>query len=180
MVSTVKEVEKSVVLLEEARADLNRQNVTFGEPAAFGIMIEVPSAIDLIPDINPYVDFYSIGTNDLIQYLMAADRTNQSVGELTNPLHPVLLRSIRQIIKTAHKGGKSVTICGEISAMKPAIPFLVGMDVDNLSLNAHMIPQIKKTVSSLSYKEAKELADKALKLDRASHVEQLVENTTWW
>jgi len=129
-----------------------------------GVMIETPSAAILASDIAKEVDFLSIGTNDLIQYTLAVDRINESVSYLFSSFHPAVLRLIKQVIDSAHDRNIPVCVCGEMAGELACVPFLVGAGVDELSMNTHSIPKVKKLLNTISKKQAKKIAKDAINL----------------
>lgn len=135
-----------------------------------GVMIETPSAAILASDISEEVDFLSIGTNDLIQYTLAVDRVNDHVSYLYTPFHPAILRLIKGIVESAHKKGIPVSVCGEMASQLSCVPLLVGMGVDELSMNTHSIPKVKKLLNTITEKESKEITKNCLKLKTGSEI----------
>jgi phosphotransferase system enzyme I (PtsI) len=133
-------------------------------------MVEVPAAAIAADVLAREVDFFSIGTNDLIQYTMACDRTNEKVAYLYQPLHPAILRLIKRVIEAAHEAGKWVGMCGEMAGEPVAIPILLGLGLDEFSMNAVAIPEAKAIVRSLSLAEAKGIAANALSLASAEQI----------
>ena len=154
MVSTVAEVRAGKALLESAKAELRAKNIPFDAQIRVGIMIEVPAAVAIADHLAKEVDFFSIGTNDLTQYLMAADRGNTQVNKLANALEPAVLRSIKQIIDAAHLAKIDAYMCGELASNPLAIPLLVGMGLDELSVGVAAIPETKEIVRRMNMKQA--------------------------
>ena len=138
-----------------------------------GIMVEVPSAVILADVFADEVDFFSIGTNDLSQYTMAMDRTHKQFGMKLDGLHPAVLRMIQMTVKAAHEKGKWVGVCGELAADPTAVPILIGLGVDELSVNVPAIALVKAQIRELTYEKAKTLANKALNCKTAAEVRQL-------
>lgn len=143
------------------------------EPFPIGMMIEVPSAALMADKFTPYLDFFSIGTNDLTQYTLAVDRQHPALARLADGLHPAVLRLIDATVKAAHKAGKWVGVCGELAADPQAVPLLLGLGVDELSVNMNAVPTVKAQVRTLSLPDAKQLALRALDCATASEVRQL-------
>jgi len=127
-------------------------------------MLEVPSAVSLCSHLVQEVDFVSIGTNDLIQYVLAVDRNNRKVGSLYEPLHPAVIQSVAHIVETARKAGKRVSLCGEMAADPMCALLLVGLGLDDLSMSAFFIPLIKRLVRSVPFTLARQMADEVLRL----------------
>lgn len=173
MVTTLEEVRAAKALLEEARAELEAAGLSHHLDGV-GIMVEVPAAALLADKLAPELNFFSLGTNDLTQYTMAADRTNASVAPLADGLHPAVLRLIERTAQAAHAAGGWCGVCGELAGDPVAVPILVGLGVDELSMAPAAIPQVKEIIRSLSLTEARELAQKALDLTSADEVRQLV------
>lgn len=162
MVADIDEVREAKKLLREAMDELREEGVKFDESLEVGIMVETPAAAVMADVLAGEVDFFSIGTNDLTQYTMAADRTNNKVARIYNHLHPSVLRLIRMVVDAAHSKGRWVGVCGEMAGDPQAIPILLGLDIDELSMAPQSIPEAKHIIRSIKYKEAKRLAEKAL------------------
>ncbi len=159
MVTDVKEVIEAKKIINEIKEKLSKNNVAVGK-VEIGIMVEVPSAAIMSDVIANEVDFFSIGTNDLTQYTLAVDRTNKKIAKLYDDTHPAIMRLIKLTVDSAHKKGKWVGICGELAANSKVTGILVGLGVDELSVNASYIPEIKKNIVSLKYSEVVEAANK--------------------
>jgi len=170
MVSAVEEVRAVKKLLDEAKQTMRGEGIRFDEAMELGIMIEVPAAVAIADQLAQEVDFFSIGTNDLTQYVMAADRGNRDVAALADALQPAVLRLIRQTAIAAHNAGIWVGICGELAGNALATPVLVGLGIDELSMNAPAIPAVKERIRRLTIAEAEEKAATALALTSASEV----------
>jgi multiphosphoryl transfer protein len=174
MVSTVDEVRQAKAVLAEAAKDVKA--ATAGAPRMqLGIMIEVPAAAIGADLLAREVDFFSIGTNDLTQYLFAADRTNPELGPLADSLHPVLLRLVDQVVKAAHMHRRWVGVCGEMASDLWAVPLLVGLGIDELSVHPPMVARIKAIVRQLSAADCATVAAAALKLEGGEAVRHLLE-----
>lgn len=163
MVCSIKEVRKFKEIVEECKNELRERNLPFDNDIDLGIMIEVPSAAVMAREYAEEVDFISIGTNDLIQYLLAVDRGNEIVSDLYQEFHPSVVRTIGHVIKEAKNTGKClVSLCGEMGADTLAVPLLVGLGLDSLSVSASAIPTIKKIIRNLNFEETRALAEKCL------------------
>lgn len=174
MIATVGEFKDAKKCYEDARAELIAEGVKVGDKVEVGCMIEIPAAAVLADKIAKYADFFSIGTNDLIQYSMAADRMSQPVSYLYQPLNPSILRLIKMTIDGAHKNGKWCGMCGEMAGDELAAPVLLGLGLDEFSMSATSILNARKIITGLSYAEMKEMAEKALECDTAEEVTELV------
>jgi len=170
MIATVAEVQGAKAILAEAQTELLQAAIPFDQAMEVGIMVEVPSAVAIADQLAAEVDFFSIGTNDLTQYIMAADRTNPRVAKLADALHPSVLRMIHQTVQAAHKADIGVGLCGELAADPLATPILLGLGLDELSLNSQAIPALKQAISQLTVAEAEAIAQAAMKLDDAAKV----------
>ena len=176
MVATVGELKAAKAILAEAQDELDQANVPFDEQIEIGIMVEVPAAAVTADRLAAHVDFFSIGTNDLSQYTMAADRTNAKVAKLADAFQPAVLRLIRQTIQTAHEAGIWVGLCGELAGDPLAAPLLLGLGLDEFSMNAPAIPQVKQIIRQLTLSQAQALAEQALALDSAGEIRDLVKS----
>ena len=174
MVSTLDEVRQVKVLLEQARRDVH-PSAADGTRMQVGIMIEVPAAAVAADVLAAEVDFFSLGTNDLTQYLFAADRTNPELASLADSLHPSLLRMIDQVVKAAHRRQRWVGVCGEMASDLWAVPLLVGLGIDELSVHPPAVARIKALVRSLDAAVCERAARAALKLDSGASVRRLIE-----
>lgn len=176
MIATVEELRTARKLFDECKADLLAEGKALPEKLEIGIMIEIPSAVMLADHLAKEVDFFSIGTNDLTQYTMAADRTNPGVGYLTDALSPAVLRLIARSIEEAHKAGIWIGMCGELAGEPLAIPVLLGLGLDEFSMNAPAIPLAKHIIRSLSKQKCQEIAQTVLGFSSASEVKQFVQH----
>jgi phosphocarrier protein FPr len=170
MIGSLAEIRKAKQLVEQAKDELRKEGVPFAEDMPVGIMIEVPSAVAIADLLAKEVAFFSIGTNDLTQYTMAADRGNSNVAALAQALHPAVLRLIKQTVDAAHAAGIWTGMCGELAGNALAAPILVGLGLDELSMSAPAIPAVKEAIRSLSMDEARRVAETALRLESATAV----------
>jgi phosphotransferase system enzyme I (PtsI) len=164
MISGVSEVKQANKLLEEAKAELRTKKIMFDEKIEVGAMIEIPSAALTCDILAEEVDFFSVGTNDLIQYALAVDRINERIAYLYEPAHPAVLRLLQTIIEAGHAKKIWVGICGEMSGDPIFTPVLLGLGMDEISTSPVMVPEIKKIVRSITYEEAREIAKYVLTL----------------
>jgi phosphotransferase system enzyme I (PtsI) len=175
MITTLKEVKKAKEIIEECKKELKKEKVVFDSRMKIGIMIEVPSAAVLSREFAQEVNFISIGTNDLIQFLMAVDRGNDLVSDLFQEFNPAVIRTISHIVLESKKTHCEVSICGEMAADTLAMPLLVGLGLDSLSMSPATIPYAKRIIRSLSYSNAKELAEECLRLGSEKEVTDRIE-----
>ncbi len=174
MVSSLGEVQGVKRLLAEACAELTREGAHIQPNVDIGIMVEIPSSAIILDAMLTEIQFVSVGTNDLIQYLLAVDRVNQHVAHLYDSFHPAVLRVLHLIVQTTHKKGKTVSVCGEMASDPKAVPLLVGLGVDTLSVTPRMLLKVKHTVRSLSFERCSQLAQSALSMGTSEDVRQLV------
>lgn len=176
MVGTVTEVRAAKQMLAEARAELRAAGESFAADMEVGVMIEVPAAVAAADQLAREVDFFSIGTNDLTQYTMAADRGNAKVAHLAQALQPAVLRLIDQTVRAGHDAGIWVGMCGELAGNSLATPLLVGLGLDELSMSAPAIPAVKAAIRRLTLSQARQIAAHALQLDTAEAVRAYLES----
>ena len=175
MITTISEIKKSMMIIEECKKELEAQKISYDTDIQIGIMVEVPSVAILAKDFAKEADFLSIGTNDLIQYLMAVDRGNDLVSELYQEFNPVVLHTLKLIISAAKKAKKSISLCGEMAADTLAIPILIGLGLQELSISAATIPYAKRIIRNCDFKKSKKLVDKCLKLQTELEVMDLIQ-----
>lgn len=165
MVSSLHEVVLVREIIESVRGELRRESEPVGDGLQFGIMIEVPSAALIVDRLAPHVDFFSVGTNDLICYTVAVDRKNERVASLYQPAHPAILALLRKVIEAGARHGKPVSVCGEMAGdVNYTLP-LLGMGLRTFSVVPHLIPELKKLIRSVKMDEARGVADKAFEFD---------------
>ena len=174
MVATVTEVQAARALLHECCAELLAEGQAVAEQMEIGIMVEVPAAALMADRLAAEVDFFSIGTNDLTQYTLAADRTNAQVASLASGLQPAVLRLVRDVIAVAHARGKWVGLCGEMAGEPLAIPILLGLGLDEFSMNPPAIPLAKQVIRALTLEQAQAVAQAALEMENPEAVQALV------
>lgn len=175
MVSTLQEIKRTKILIDECKSELHKEKIPFDTHIKLGIMIEVPSAAVMSRDYAAEVDFLSIGTNDLIQYLMAVDRGNDYVSNLYQEFHPSVIRTLSHIVHEGKKSHVTVSICGEMAADTLAVPLLVGLGLDSLSVSPSAIPSVKRTIRALNYSKAKQLAEECLNLSSEEQIVKTIE-----
>jgi phosphotransferase system enzyme I (PtsP) len=174
MISSLEELRRSQELIAEAKQELRREGVPFDEAIPVGMMVEVPSAVQLADRFLEEVDFVSLGTNDLIQYLLAVDRNNRKVASLYEPLHPAVLRAVAAVVHAANEAGKPVSLCGEMAADPVCTLLLIGMGLRDLSMSAFFIPVIKRLIRSVDIAAAERVAADALALSTVKDVKRHV------
>ncbi len=170
MISTVSEIRRAKELIQQCREELKEENESFDKNIKIGIMIEVPSAALMTYELALEVDFISIGTNDLIQYLMAVDRGNDLVSDLYQEFHPSVVRTLNHIVQEAERAHKTVSLCGEMAADTLAIPLLVGIGIHHLSISPSILPYTKRIIRSMSFEKAQKLAQECLSCTTESEI----------
>ncbi len=176
MVSALDELILAQALIDEACGELQTEGVPFDDDIQVGIMVEVPAAVLIADHLVRLVDFLSIGTNDLTQYIMAADRTNAALGSLTQPFQPPVIRAIQQVVAAAHSHGAWVSVCGEWAGDTRATALLLGLGVDELSMAASAIPQVKHRIRLLDRTHTAAVAQAVLAMDSATAIEAYLQH----
>ncbi|MGB5823768.1 MAG: phosphoenolpyruvate--protein phosphotransferase [Proteocatella sp.] len=174
MISCVEEVRAANAILGECKAELESEGTAYAQNFQVGIMVEIPAAAVAADLIADEVDFFSIGTNDLIQYTCAVDRMNEKISHLYNPFNPAVLRLIKNVIDAAHENNIWCGMCGETAGDKRLIPIYLGMGLDEFSMSASSMLKARKQVSELSYSQMKEMAEAALKIKTSDAIEKFV------
>ena len=172
MVSSLEEILKVKELLAEAKAELEREGTPFDRRMELGVMVEVPSAVQLADRFLREVDFLSIGTNDLIQYILAVDRSNRKVADLYEPLHPAVLAALMTTIEAGRRQGKRVAMCGEMAGDPLCALLLLGMGLEEFSMGSLYIPVIKKAIRSITFQTAKSIAPIVLRMDTVGEIKR--------
>ncbi len=170
MISGLNELRQAISILEECREELREANIDIGEKTEVGAMIEIPSAAISADALAREVDFFSIGTNDLIQYALAVDRMNERIAHLYEPTHPAVLRLLKMIADAAHANKIWVGVCGEMAGDIALMPLLLGLDIDELSVGAMLVPRVKRAVQSLDIPVCRQLVEEALKLNTPAEI----------
>ena len=177
MISSATEIIQANKILEDAKNQLCKEQIPFNEKIEVGAMIETPAAAICIDHILNEVDYISIGTNDLIQYLLAVDRVNDSVAHLYQPFHPSVLRSLKNIMRSAENTDKKVSICGELGGDPMATMLLLGLGkIDALSMEPHSVPKVKKIIRTTRIQDAQKLADDVLKMSCPDEISSFITN----
>ncbi len=175
MIVSLEEFRKASALLEECKAELRERKALFRESIATGIMVETPAAVILAEELAKEVDFFSIGTNDLTQYILAADRGNRKLTKLYSPFHPAVLRAIAGVIAAGHKEGKEVGMCGEFAGDVRAVPFLLGAGLDEFSMVSNEIAAVRYQVRGLAIQQAELLSRRVLAAETEKETRRLLE-----
>jgi phosphoenolpyruvate-protein phosphotransferase (PTS system enzyme I) len=178
MIATLDEFRQAKAMLEEEKQKLINEGTQVSEDIEVGIMVEIPSTAVLADQFAKEVDFFSIGTNDLIQYTMAADRMNERVSYLYQPYNPSILRLVKMVIDAAHKEGKWAGMCGEMAGDETAIPILLGLGLDEFSMSATSILKARSQIRHLSKKEMENMAEKVLQFSTTEEVVKVVKEAT--
>jgi phosphotransferase system enzyme I (PtsI) len=174
MVSGIGELRAAKKILREVQEELRQKRIPFDEAMPIGLMIEVPSAVMVADMLAQEVDFFSIGTNDLIQYSLGVDRSNEHVAYLYDPLHPAVLRLIKHTVDAGHKAGIPVSICGEMAGEPIYVPIMLGLRLDSLSMNPQSIPRVKNLIGRSNLKECTRLVKKALGMRTGKEIRALL------
>ncbi|BDV03312.1 MAG: phosphoenolpyruvate-protein phosphotransferase [Candidatus Hepatoplasma scabrum] len=173
MIATINEFKEVKSIIKKVENDLIKEGKKIGQ-YKLGIMVEIPSAVILAEKFAKYVDYFSIGTNDLIQYTFAVDRMSKSVSYLYQPFNPAILESIKKVIDSSHKYGKWTAICGEMASEEKLAPLFVGMGLDEFSMSATAVLKIRRIISKIDKKDAEKLIEKVLNFETAEQVEDLL------
>ncbi len=176
MVSGIEEVRKAKAIIAECMEELSRKKIAYNRDIKTGIMIEVPSACMISDMLAAEVDFFSIGTNDLIQYALAIDRVNEYVSYLYEPLHPAVLKMIKKAVDDAHAHKITIALCGEMAGEPRYVPVLLGLGLDEISMNPYSIPRAKKAIRGLDHGYCRELLEEIMKKDSPAEAELLLKN----
>lgn len=175
MISSVEEIVSAKQMLSDVCESLDKEGVPFKKDVEVGIMVEVPSAVVLADLLAQEVDFFSVGTNDLIQYSIAIDRGNEHVAHLYQPLHPAILRMVKNVVEAGHAAGIRVSICGEMACSPSHVPILLAMEMDELSMNPISIPRVKKMIRTISLSDCKPLLKEVMKQRTSQDVVKVVQ-----
>jgi phosphotransferase system enzyme I (PtsI) len=176
MISGLEEIREVKRIINEAKSELKTEGVPFGKEIKLGIMIEVPTAVVLADVLAKEVDFFSIGTNDLIQYALAIDRVNERVDYLYKPYHPAILRLIKRVVDAGHDAGIKVAMCGEMAGDPLCTLILLGLELDGLSMTPLAIPRVKKIIRESTLKESKELLEKVMSFSNTYELERYLKD----
>lgn len=175
MITSLRELQDAKAVLEECRAELTAEGVKMGQNIEVGTMIETPAAVLIADELAAECDFFSIGTNDLTQYVLGVDRGNEMIADLYQPLHPSVIRAIKMVIDASHKEGKWTGVCGELAGDEKGAALLLGMGLDEFSMSAGSIPTIKNLIRKSNYAEMQKAAEEALELQTSAEVNEYVD-----
>lgn len=175
MIASLEELRMANELLRQAKRELQEEGLPYRDDIPVGIMIEVPAAVMIAEWLAEQVDFFSIGTNDLIQYVLAVDRMNDHVAHLYDPFHPAVIKMIDMTVRAAKKKGVSVSVCGEMAGDPKALPLFIGLGVDDLSMSAHAMLEVKSRLLSLSARDCRTLAERLLSCRSGEEASELLE-----
>jgi phosphotransferase system enzyme I (PtsI) len=177
MISTYFEIREANRILDEAAESLEKDGLAYNRDIEIGAMIEVPSAVIVADVLAENVDFFSIGTNDLIQYALAIDRGNEQVAHLFQPLDPAIIRMLKHVADVAREKNIKVFMCGEMAGIPHHIPLLLGIGMDELSMNPQSIPDIKRVIRSLNVADTRPFLEEVLKQNTAKNTFELIKDT---
>lgn len=175
MITSVNEVQAAKSILEKAKAELREEGLPFNEELPVGIMIEVPAAAMIADQLAKEVDFFSIGTNDLVQYTLAVDRMNEQIAHMYDPFHPAVLRLIRYTVQAAKQAGIMVGVCGEMAGDPRAVPIWLALGVNKLSMSSRSIPRVKAAVRRSTVEQCKRIADSVFESGTKEEIEMVLE-----
>ncbi|MGB9664160.1 MAG: phosphoenolpyruvate--protein phosphotransferase [Ignavibacteria bacterium] len=174
MVSSIDEIIKAKEIFDETKKELREAKIKFDEKIKFGIMVEIPSIVYCLKEASKYIDFISVGTNDLTQYLLAVDRGNEKVFNSYQEFHPALVRVLRQIVKDLNRTKVEIGICGEIASNIRAVPLMIGLGYNHLSVSEYLLPEIKKLILNIKLSDCKKLAVKCLQATNQNEIIKLI------
>jgi len=177
MISGLEELRSARALLDQAKAELDAAGIPYDRTIQVGIMIEIPSAVVVSDLLAKESDFFSVGTNDLIQYTLAIDRSNEHLADMYQPLHPAVLRSLRRVVDAAHEAGIEACICGEMAGDPVYLPVLLGLGFDELSMGAASIPRVKQVLRRCTVQQAREVTGACFGFTTSAEAEQLLKDT---
>lgn len=172
MISSIEELREVKKIIQDVKEELKRKQIPFNKNIKIGIMIEIPSAALMAEELAKECDFFSIGTNDLIQYTLAVERGNEKVANLYTHFHPAVIRLIKYVVDSAHKNNILCGMCGKAAGDSLFIPVLVGLGLDEFSMNANKILRVRKLIRKLNFKDCQKLAEEVLKLSSTEEIKR--------
>ena len=179
MISSIGEIQQIISIMNQEKQKLHDEKMAFNPDIPMGIMVEVPGIVRILDRAIQYVDFVSVGTNDLIQYMLAVDRNNQKVSDLYDPLHPSIIEVIRDVARVCQKVNKPISICGESASNIYCAYLFIGMKINNLSMNPGSVPEIKKLICEINQKDAEADLQKILQMEDATKIKEYLECVLW-
>jgi phosphotransferase system enzyme I (PtsP) len=179
MISSIDEIRQIITIMDQEKQKLHVESINFDPDIPFGIMVEVPGIVRILDRAIHYVDFVSVGTNDLIQYMLAVDRNNQKVAGLYDPLHPSVIEIIRDVAQICQQSNKPVSICGESASNIHCAYLFIGMNIDTLSMNPASVPEIKRMICEINQKEALSDLNKVLQMEDSKAIKEYLECVLW-
>jgi phosphotransferase system enzyme I (PtsP) len=159
--------------------ELSEEKLDFCDRPSIGMMVELPSLVDIMDELADVTDFFAIGTNDFVQYMLAVDRTNHRVSQYYASHHPAVLRGLDRIVRAADRKGKEVSICGEMAHEKAHLPFLLGIGIRLFSVNPQFLPQLQESISRISLSEAREYAGALLSGSSLKRIQEIMADRKW-
>jgi len=174
MISSLDELDQAIVILDEVKKKLSKQNVEFCRNPKLGIMIELPSVLNIIDALAEMVDFFCIGTNDFVQYMLAVDRGNEKISDYYCPHHPAVLRALKQVVSKGNEHKIDISICGEMAHLTKYLPFLIGIGIRKISLDPQYMPTVQQFISNITIEDAEKTALELLSKDRISEIAKLL------
>jgi phosphotransferase system enzyme I (PtsI) len=174
MISGLQEILSAKEVIEEVKQELRNEGIAFSEEVQVGIMIEIPSAAVISDILAKHVDFFSIGSNDLVQYSLAVDRMNEKISYMYDPYNPAVIRLIKMVIDNGHKEGIMVGMCGEMAGDQLAIPLLLGLGLDEFSMSAASVLNARRLIRGLEFKKAKEIGEKVLTFSTSKEIKEYI------
>ena len=176
MVINISEFKRSLELIDEIKKEFDQEGIAYNKDLQVGIMIETPASVFMADQFIKYVDFFSIGTNDLSQYTLAVDRGNETISDLYSNYNPAVLRAIKHVIDESHKAGKWTGMCGQFASDTKATKLLLGLGLDEFSASSAKIAEVKDTILKSSIKEEEEFSKSLLDLETAEEIEERIKN----
>jgi phosphotransferase system enzyme I (PtsI) len=174
MISGLQEILSAKEVIEEVKQELRNEGIAFSEEVQVGIMIEIPSAAVISDILAKHVDFFSIGTNDLVQYSLAVDRMNEKISYMYDPYNPAVIRLIKMVIDNGHKEGIMVGMCGEMAGDQLAIPLLLGLGLDEFSMSAASVLNARKLIRGLNYEKTQEIGNEVLTFSTSKDIKEYI------
>ncbi len=179
MISSLDEFLEARQVVYDCIAALKKDHLPHHKAPAIGMMVEMPSVLEILDDLAEHADFFSVGTNDFIQYMLAVDRSNQRVAAYYTAQHPAVLRGLNRVVSSARQKGRSVSVCGEMAHEVIHLPFLLGIGVRNLSVDPQYLPLLQKSISRIRMSDAEAYAQELLGRSGIKEIRQVMDDTAW-